>query len=118
MKSSSRLRLKLAEVRKECEVMMLRELKDARMALEEMQIRLEEIQITGKDTNSRVQENQERWRRESESKGKEARLSDIRRRLHLKSFIHMPNEAWVAKRKATLNDKFSRARHMRKRASS
>jgi hypothetical protein len=43
METSSQLRPKLVEVRNECEVMMLRELKDARMALEEMKIRLEGI---------------------------------------------------------------------------
>ena len=91
MKTSSQLRLKLAEVRKECEIMMLKELKDARLAPEEMQIRLGDIQITGQDTNLRVQENQERWRRESDAKATETYLIDVRRHLNMNNSNHTPS---------------------------
>jgi hypothetical protein len=110
IKTSSQLRPKLAEVRKECEIVMLKELKDARLALEEMQIRLREIQITGQDTNLRVQEDQERWRSESDAKAMETYLSNVRRHLNLNSSNHMPSGACIAKVRAVLKDNFSKAR--------
>lgn len=46
----SRLRVKLSQIHKECEIKMLEDLNDADLKLEAMHIHLEEIQQTGKDT--------------------------------------------------------------------
>lgn len=122
MKTMSQLRKKLVEVRKECEVIVLEALRDTRMDLKEVRAQLEEIratnkdiQIVGRDTNSRVQEHQVWMRSESDTKTREAYLSDLRRRLKFNTSSHMSITDSTAKVTTILHDQFSGLRRRRKR---
>jgi hypothetical protein len=121
METVSKLRLKLLEVRKECEILMLRKLEDVRLQLQDMQLQLAEtnvrlltlqqtsknIESTGLDTNTRVQENQLRLRLDAEQKAKSQALSDLKTFLKLKPIDEEPLPVTTNKLKRLLDDEFS-----------
>jgi hypothetical protein len=98
MKTASQLRIKLLEVRKECEVVMLQKLEGLRLKLEEMESQLQEanvrlgelqntsksIEATGLDTNTRVKDNQTKLKQDAEMRARKAYLSELRGQLGLK----------------------------------
>lgn len=101
LKTVSRLRIKLSEIHRECEVLMLQEvtnigekLNTVTIELSETQIRLQEIQArtkdihsTGEDTNNRVRENQIWMERQEQSKAQRTYISELRVKLGLKDTV-------------------------------
>ena len=108
LKTVSRLRIKLSEIHKECEVMMVQELQEIKktldamtiklnnsaMEISETKIRLQEVQArgieihtTGEDTNNRVREGQAWMERQERSKAQKAYLSELRAVLGLKDIV-------------------------------
>lgn len=104
----SRLRIKLSEIHKECEVIMVQDLKEIRKTLDAMTIKLDnaaleasetkirlqevqargkEVHATGEDTNNRVREGQAWMERQERSKAQRTYLSELRRVLGLKDMI-------------------------------
>lgn len=107
MKTVSRLRVKLLEIRRECEVMVLEELADMRK-------QLRQIQTTGNDTNSRVREGQV-WMLKSNLRAEESYLSELKQLLDLKRPVHAASSNTVAQYKSVLTKALSD--HRRKRRS-
>ena len=106
LKTVSRLRLQLSEVRKECEIIMIQDLKDMRakldimdakldsqgidirssnILLQDVQARGKDIRTIGEDTNLRVRENQAWMERRDRSKEQRAYLDDLKRVLELQT---------------------------------
>ncbi|KAG9200487.1 hypothetical protein G6514_006998 [Epicoccum nigrum] len=108
LKAASRLRIKLSEIHKQCEIIMMQDLKEIRrnlvvmtvqlntteMKLNESNIRLQEIQekstdihATGDDTNNRVREGQAWMERQERSRAQREYLSELRKTLDAKDMI-------------------------------
>lgn len=108
LKTVSRLRIRLSEIHKECEIIMIHDLKEIRNTLDvmkmklnnaaleisETKIRLQEVQARGRevhaigeDTNNRVREGQAWMERQERTKAQKAHLSEIRKSLDLKDIV-------------------------------
>ena len=108
LKAASRLRIKLSEIHKQCEIVMMQDLKEIRrtldvmtlqlntteMKLNESNIRLQEIQAkstdiyaTGEDTNNRVREGQAWMERQERSRAQREYLAELRKTLDAKDMI-------------------------------
>ncbi|KAF2832486.1 hypothetical protein CC86DRAFT_462770 [Ophiobolus disseminans] len=113
-KTVPQLRIKLAEIRKEVEIVLLEKLHRATTDLEDMNSRLKEMQLTNKDiqatgldTNVRVQENQSRLRQDANLKEKNRFLSDVKSQLHLKAAKVIPLAVVVKTVSSVLKEEFS-----------
>ncbi|EUC44373.1 hypothetical protein COCMIDRAFT_27256 [Bipolaris oryzae ATCC 44560] len=98
MENVCKLRMKLLEVRKECEILMLQKLEDVASELRSIKLELQKttfrlkaisstaksIEIASPDTNVRVQENQWRLRQDAESKARNKALSELKGQMQLK----------------------------------
>ncbi|KAL9082220.1 MAG: hypothetical protein Q9165_008928, partial [Trypethelium subeluteriae] len=105
MKTVSRLRTKLSEIHKECEVMMLEELTDTKKQLRDVQAQLRQIELTGNDTNDHVREGRA-WMQKAKSQADECYLSELKHLLHLKRPEDLPSLDTVAHYKSILNKAF------------
>ncbi|KAJ8110720.1 hypothetical protein OPT61_g6505 [Boeremia exigua] len=112
LKTVSRLRIKLSEIHKECELIMVQDLKKIRSTLDAMtitlstaalevsetKIRLQEVQArgkevyaTGEDTNNRVREGQAWMERQEQSRAQRAYLSELKKSLAIKDMTKAPD---------------------------
>ncbi|KAH6621736.1 hypothetical protein C7974DRAFT_414441 [Boeremia exigua] len=112
LKTVSRLRIKLSEIHKECEVIMMQDLKEIRSTLDAMTIKLntaalevnetkvrlqevqargKEVHATGEDTNNRVREGQAWMERQEQSRAQKAYLSELKKSLAIKDMMKAPD---------------------------
>lgn len=105
LKTVSRLRVKLSEIHRECEVIMVQDMKairktldamtiklsnaaeeisETKIRLQEVQARSREVHATGEDTNNRVREGQVWMERQERSKAQKVYLAELRKTLDLK----------------------------------
>lgn len=108
-----RLRMKLNEIRKECEVMMLEELADVKRELQKVQVQLRQIQGTGNDTNSRVRDGQDQLQK-SESRAREDYLLSLKQLLGLKRADEQSPDG-IARYKSVLENALSEGRWRQKK---
>ncbi|KAI9693538.1 MAG: hypothetical protein M1820_009190 [Bogoriella megaspora] len=113
MKTVSRLRTKLSEIHRECEVMMLEELADTRKQLYDVQRQLREIQIVGDDTNIRIREGESTMRK-SNLRADETYLSELKRLLGLKRPEDVQSLKTITHYKSILAKEISSRRQKRK----
>ena len=78
MKTLANLRLKLLEVRKECEVILLGLVVEQTMIIRELRIDIGSIKRTGSETLGRVEDSQSLLKEDKEAKVKKKALSELR----------------------------------------
>ena len=112
-KTLSRLRAKLSEIHRECEIMMLAELADTRKQLHDVRTQLRQIQTTGNDTNIRVRDGQT-WMQNLNTQAEETYFSELKQLLGLKRPEDATSSDTVDRYKSVLAATFSDHRRKRK----